>query len=109
MKLESQELVEEFYEKNKEKFPGLSFEQVKEICYAPFIMTRKEMESGSLATIRLKYFGTFLVYPKRVAAALRVMEKNFKELKMPAKMYFQKKAMIEEYLNNQENEQSNKE
>ena len=54
MKLESQELVEEFYEKNKEKFPELSFEQVKEICYAPFIMTRKEMESGSLATIRLK-------------------------------------------------------
>lgn len=104
MKLESQELVEEFYEKNKEKFPDLSFEQVKEICYAPFIMTRKEMESGSLATIRLKYFGTFLVYPKRVAATLKMMEKNFKELRMPAKMYFEKKAMIEKYLKTKENE-----
>ena len=104
MKLESQELVEEFDGKNKEKYPELRFEQVKEICYDHYIMTRKEMESGSLATIRLKYFGTFLVYPKRVAATLKMMERNFKELRMPAKLYFEKKAMIEKYLKTKENE-----
>jgi hypothetical protein len=98
MKIESQELIEEFYEKNRDKFPGLNLDQVKEICYAPFIMTRKEMESGSLATIRLKYLGTFLVYPKRVEATLKMMEKNFKELRIAPKQYFEKKSMIEKYL-----------
>lgn len=101
MKLESQELVEEFYEKNKDKFPDLSFEQVKEICYAPFIQTRRAIESGEFPTIRLKFFGTFVAYPKRVKAILVQYEKMFKEHKITPQNYFKKKEQLEKYLDKQ--------
>ena len=45
MKLESQELIEEFYEKNKDKYGHLSFAQVKECAYTPYLYTRKEIEN----------------------------------------------------------------
>jgi hypothetical protein len=94
----NQELVEEFYEANKHLYPGMSLEEVKLCCNTPFLFVRKEMESGDLKTIRLKFFGTFLTYPKRIEHVLIRMERQFKELTLSAKTYFEKKAMINKYL-----------
>jgi hypothetical protein len=98
MKIESQELMIEFYEKNKESFPELTFEQIKECCGTQYLYAKKEIESGKFPTIRLKYFGTFLVYPKRAEAILRRLTVQFKELKLDAKTYFEKKTLIENFL-----------
>ena len=102
MKLESQELIEEFYENNKEKYGHLTFAQVKECAYTPYLYARKEIESGRLPIIRLKYFGTFIVYPKRVIKLLEGAKKAFEELKLDAKKYFEVKAMSENFLKNEE-------
>ena len=85
MILSNQELVEKFYEDNKHLYPGMSLDDVKLCCNTPFLFVRKEMESGELKTVRLKYFGTFLTYPKRVEHILIRMEKQFKELTLTAK------------------------
>lgn len=98
MVLSNQELVEKFYEKNKHLYPDMTLEEMKLCCNTPFLFVRKEMESGELKTVRLKYFGTFLTYPKRVEHILIRMEKQFKELTLTAKTYFEKKAMIDKYL-----------
>lgn len=102
MKLENQELVQKFYEENKEKYGHLTFQQVKECCVTPYLYTRKEIESGRLPVIRLKYFGTFLVYNKRAVKMLETLKVAFSELKIDAAKYFKNKAMLENFLDNEE-------
>ena len=98
MKITNQELIEEYYVEVQKKYPHLTFDEVKLICVTPFTQARQAMESGSLATIRFKYLGTFLVYPKRVQALLTKMTNEFKELKVDAKFYFKRKEMFERFL-----------
>ena len=98
MKVDNQILIQKYYEEISKKYPHLTFDEVKLICVTPFTYTRQEMESGNLRTIRLKYLGTFLVYPKRVQSLLATMITAFKELRIDAKVYFKKKAMMEKYL-----------
>lgn len=98
MRIENQVLIEEFYEKVKHKYPGVSFEEFKLSCTTPFLNVKKEMESGELKTVRLSSFGTFLVYPKRVESVLNNMKQQFKDLKIDSKFFFAKKEMFEKYL-----------
>lgn len=106
MKLENQELLKEFYEMNKNKYPEMTFEQVRDCCQTQYVYLRKNIESGELPVIRLKFFGTFLVYPKRARGILNRMNEQFKELKIDTKFYFEKKAMIEKFLNNEEQDKN---
>ena len=106
MKLENQELLKEFYDRNKDKYPDLSFEQMKECCTSQYVYAKQAIESGELPVIRLKYFGTFIVYPKRAEGILNRMNEQFKSLKINAKLYFEKKAMIEKFLNNEKQKEN---
>lgn len=98
MKLENQEIFEEYYEKHSSQFPGIPKEQVKEACYGSWIFLKKEMESSELPNIRLKYFGTFRVYKSKVIKMLSVMKERFKNKKIDPKNYFRVKKMLEIYL-----------
>lgn len=106
MKLENQELLKEFYDRVKDKYPDLTQKQIKECCTTQYSFVRKEMESGELPAIRLKYFGTFLVYPKRAAAILNRLKRQFDEHKITPKHYFDKKAMIDKFLGNEEQKEN---
>lgn len=108
MKVENQQLIEEYYNRIKDKYPDLTLADVKAMCIGPFSYVRKEMESGNLHNVRLKYFGTFLVYPNRARIMLERMKIAFKELRLDSKFYFTKKAMIDKFLNNLEDETENK-
>ena len=101
MKLTHPELIQEYFESIRESHPNISLEQCNEICSGPFIQTRKAIESGEFPTIRLKFFGTFVAYPKRVKAILGQYEKMFKEHKITPYNYFKKKEQLEKYLNKQ--------
>ena len=102
-KIENQDLIKEYYEFIKDKYPDLTFEQLKEVVSSPFEMLKEEMASGELKTIRLKYLGTFLVYPKRVKAYLEHLKSKFKLNKVDRNEFFQAKSMIETFLENEEN------
>ena len=99
MKLNNQDLLEEFYQEIKEDFPEVSFEQVKEICFGPWRFLKDEMESGNLSSVRLKYFGTFQVYPGRAKNMLYNLDKRFKANLIDEKQYLHYKEMIQDYLN----------
>jgi hypothetical protein len=101
MKILHPELVKEYYESIKDSHPGLTLEQCNEICSAPFIETRKGIESGEFPTVRLKFFGTFVAYPKRVKGILAQYEKMFKEHRITPQNYFKKKEQLEKFLNKQ--------
>lgn len=97
-RLDSPSLLKEFYELNKDKYPHISQEQMKECCSTQFLFVRKQIESGELPVVRLKYFGTFIVFQKRAIYMSEVLEDAFKRLLIEPKSYFYKKAMLEKFL-----------
>ena len=99
MKILHVDLIREYHESIREEYPELTQEEVNLICSAPFKEVRMGIESGEFPTIRLKFFGTFLTYPKRVKAILVQYEKAFKNLTITPTKYFKVKAMLDKYLN----------
>jgi len=99
MKLENAELIQEFYNQEKHKYPDLTLEQFKEVCFGPWRFVKTQMESGELPEVRLKYFGTFQVYEGRAKHMLENLKKRFKFHKIEAKQYFRLKEMLEKFLN----------
>ena len=104
MKLNHPELIQEYVESIQEQYPGLTLQQCNEICSAPFVEVRKGIESGELPTIRLKFFGTFIAYPKRVKGILKNLENLFKNHRVSPGIYFKKKEQLEKFLNKVKNE-----
>lgn len=98
MKLNNQDLLEEFYQGVKDEFPDVSFEQIKEVCFGPWRFLKQEMESGNLPSVRFKYFGTFQVYKGRAKNMLYNLEKKFQNNKIEEDQYLKYKNMIEKYL-----------
>lgn len=105
MKLENKELVEEFYDENISKFPNVTLEETKEICFAPWRFLKQEMESGELPEVRFKYFGTFKVYRGRAENMLYNLKQRFKFHKIEPKQFFKLKEMLDNYLKKINDEQ----
>jgi hypothetical protein len=108
MKLLHPDLVQEYFEYIKDTYPHLSLDEVNKVCSAPFLEVRKGIESGEFPTTRLKFFGTFVVYPKKVEYYLKVYEKMFKEHRITLVNYFKKKEQFEKFLKRKENEGKSK-
>ena len=101
MKLESDKLVTEFYNKKSSKFPGITQEQAKDICYGPWKFLKQEMENGELSEVRFKYFGTFQVYPGRAVNLLNNLKERFRFNKVGKEEFFRIKTMLEKFINNE--------
>lgn len=98
MKLESDKLVNEFYNKMLPEFPGISQDQAKDICYGPWKFLKQEMESGELSEVRFKYFGTFQVYPGRAVNLLNNLKERFRFNKVGKEEFFRIKTMLEKFI-----------
>lgn len=101
MKLESDKLVIEFHTKMSSRFPGISVDQAKDICYGPWRFLKQEMESGELSEVRFKYFGTFQVYPGRAINLLNNLKERFRFNKVSKDEFFRIKNMLEKFINNE--------
>lgn len=104
MKLLHHDLVEEFYQSIKEEYPHLTKEQCNDACSYPFKQVREAMESGDFPTVRLQFFGTFVVYTKRVVNLLANYEVMFKEQRIAPVKFFKKKEQLTKFLIKRENE-----
>lgn len=96
MPLSSNDLVEEFYNQEKEKY-DLSLEEFKLICSSPFKLVKEVMASGILRNIRLQFLGVFEVLGRRVHYSLKNLEKNFEEGKITEKKYLERKQVYNNY------------
>ena len=99
MILKNDELLHEFYAKEGHKYPDLNLEQFKEIVFTPWMFLRKEMQSGELEIVRLKYFGTFQVYKGRAERMLINLKQRHRFNKIDPKQFFKLKDMLEKFLN----------
>lgn len=98
MKILSKDLVEEYYLSIKGNYPDLTLEECKEILHSPFKMTKESFISNKIETVRLKFLGTFLVYPKRAKAMLTKLTEKFNRHEVDKKEYFETKKMIDDFL-----------
>jgi hypothetical protein len=94
----SEELVKEFYELNRNKYPEITLEKAKEVCYGPFIFLKEEMERGELCEVRFKYLGSFKVYKGRAEALLKSIEERVALKKISRADYLRVKAMLTKFL-----------
>lgn len=97
MKLDTQELLNEFFEKEKDNFPNVSYDQFKNIVYGPWMHLKSIIEKGTLEEVRIKYFGNFLIYPKKVEAEEKKLEKKFEDKTISEKEYLRIKTMIKNF------------
>lgn len=97
MRLDNLNLLNEFFEKDRETFPDLSYDQIKDIVAGPWRHLHRTMTEGNLEEVRIKYFGNFTIYPKKVQAELENLERRFKEGIVTEKDYIRIKAMIKRY------------
>ena len=98
MKLTSEELLEDFYNKMKDVYPNITIEQAKDICYGPWKFLKQEMEYGELSEVRFKYFGTFQVYPNRAVHLLANLKERFRFNKIKKDEFFRIKDMLDKLI-----------
>ena len=71
------QVIKEYYEKVKDDYPDVSFFQFNNACRSSFKFVVKEIDSGNLRSIKLIFFGTFLVYEKRASGLLARTKRMF--------------------------------
>ena len=81
------ELIENFYENFKEKYPHLSLNEIKLIVNAPFQMFKETMQSGEFEDVRLQYLFVARVSAPRVIRHLTSIYRNKKEGKISEKAF----------------------
>ena len=100
MKYFNQELIEEFYEREKHKYPGVSFEKFKESIIGSWKYLKNQMEGRDYPTIRLKYFGTFTVFPGKAKAMLEETDKRFAAGGITEEEHREYKEALNNYIKN---------
>ena len=75
MEKRSDETIFDYARTIQEKYPDLTPNEIYEICRTPFRLAALEMKSGSLKDVRIKYLGTFCVFPGRVKGVLNSISK----------------------------------
>lgn len=73
MALETKDLIQEYFEEVRSKYPDISFEKFSVICRAPFLFFRKMMERPDFPLIHVKYFGKFVVFPGNAKKIIDLM------------------------------------
>ena len=101
MRLRNQELMEEFYNRMLPQFPGLTLEQFTNICHTQYKFLRECIEGDEITEIRLKYFGSFQVFPGRAKNYLFNLKDRLKFRKIEPLQYKRLSTMIENYLKTQ--------
>ena len=82
MQKRSDDTVFDFAETIKDKYPNLTPAQIYAICRSPFKLVASQMKAGTLTDIRVKYLGSFTVFPGRVTGLLNIMKIKFSEGKI---------------------------
>lgn len=76
MIIETDDLIKEYYDTVKDKY-GIDFEHFKMICKVPFVFFKKMMALPDLPIIKVKYFGTFLIWPGTAKTIIEAVTKKF--------------------------------
>ena len=91
------EILHNFAKQIADQYPELTPDQIYEICRTPFKLAANEIRSGSLKNIRIKYLGTFMVFPGRVKGILNFATKGLQTNKITEERFQGIKAICDNY------------
>lgn len=69
---ETDDLIRQYYEQVRDKYPEIDLEHFKVICKVPFLYFKKAMASAFLPIIHIKYLGKLLIQPRTAKAVIKV-------------------------------------
>lgn len=64
--LEQDDSIRQYYEQIKDKYPDLTFDQIRDMCKASFWFIKTQIERDDLPIIMVKYFGKFRVTKAKI-------------------------------------------
>lgn len=100
MAIESKDLIEEYFQQIKTKYPWLSFEECMRICRAPFLFFRKQMESPDFPLVHVKYFGKFVVWPGNAKKIIDLMGIFLRSGRVTQEQYDERTKDLKAYIQN---------
>jgi hypothetical protein len=99
----NEDLIEEFRTTElSEKFPELTFVEVKSIVSGPWKFLKSLMENYELPSMRFMYLGVFTVYGNRVKFLLDNLEEKKKSNRIGIVDYNRIKGLLTNNLNKNE-------
>lgn len=103
MRIMPEDYIREFYKDLPEEFKSYGFDNIRDVCCAPFIFLRKSIQSNYLPTIRFKYFGVFRPFEKKALFELKKAETRFAKGYISEKEYYRIKNMVEGFIERRKN------
>lgn len=100
MILNNDVLLKEFHSEIQQEFPNITLEELTLICYSPWKFLKEEIGSGRMTKVRMKYLGTFQVYPKRVNYILSQLSGRLEDGKITKRHHDYIKEKLETYMKN---------
>lgn len=94
----SADLLNEYCNSIKHLYPHLTKEQIKEVAMHPWRELNRKMKSPNLPSIRIKYFGQFIVKEGRVRALDARVEAKFKRGRILERVYLEQVETYKTYL-----------
>lgn len=98
----SEEIIIEYIRSIKNKYPEYTEQQLIAVCKAPFKVIASEMKNRTLRDIRVKYLGTFCVFPGRAKGILKQTKKLFEQGKLTKEFYEDVLLITDKYLKDHE-------
>lgn len=96
-KFDNQDLMSEFYQEIKDKYPEVDYNQIKDILFGSWMNLKQEMESGDLRDVRFEFFGVFRVHEKRVAGSHKMNQIKLEKGIMPLDKFNHYSNMYDKY------------
>ena len=97
-RIETTDLIKEYYDTMKSKYPNLSYNRFEKVCQACFVEVRETMVSEEFNTIRLQFFGTFVAHPKRLLGMVRKLNDSLVKGKVTEEDYERRALPMINYL-----------
>ena len=105
-RLNTNELLSEFYKEILIDYPYIDIYQLRDIINGPWILLKEEAKSGRLKGMRMHHFGIFKVFPKKAEAELKVLDKKLKEKKITQAQFDYLTEILTKFIENEKRDNS---
>lgn len=103
----SDDLIFDFAKTIVDQHPGLSQDDIYAICRSPFKAVTDQMKTGQLKDIRVKYLGTFVVFPGRVKGILNSLQKKVGSGKVSSQLVQRAQVIHDNYFKQRDKDGDN--
>lgn len=99
-----EDLLNEFYNTIKDKYPTLTEKQIKKVVNGFLAWVKDTIQQDDFQTINIKYFGKFAPLKGKIVGLLNYNNKRFEEHKINKEEFEKKTKKLVNFINNNKDE-----